>query len=172
MTVIVDTNVPKVANQESEQASGACIVRCTEEIEAFRNGDYGRLVLDDQWQIIKEYKANLQSSGQPGVGDAFLRWVLTNHTNQDLCWCVPIHPLPDGTSFEEFPDDAALARFDKDDRKFVAVAKACVRAHNENPTIWNAVDPHWWIARRELQANDLNIRFLCEDDVRRLAAGK
>ena len=48
-----------------------------------------------------------------------------NWTNPERCDLVEI-TLVDGLkiNFEEFPDDPALADFDDDDRKFIAVACA------------------------------------------------
>jgi hypothetical protein len=81
-----------------------------------------KLVLDDMWRIIGEYMQNLRRSGEPGVGDAFLRWVLTNKDNPQRCDLVTITPVEN--DFREFPADAALSDFDPSDRKFIAVALA------------------------------------------------
>ena len=76
--------------------------------------DYSRL-------ILAEYLRNARPSGEPGAGDAFLKWLLTNLTNTQRCAWVSI--TPEGNrGFEEFPDRPDLAGFDDDDRKFVAVA--------------------------------------------------
>ncbi len=72
MMVVVDTNVAVVANGHSEQASQDCVRNCAERLYQITSGSK-KLVLDDQWRIIGEYRDNLRSSGQPGVGDAFLK---------------------------------------------------------------------------------------------------
>jgi hypothetical protein len=80
MKLIVDTNVPVVANQhQASQASPTCILACTVKIREIQAQH--TLILDNQWLIIREYMDNLRSEGQPGVGDAFLKWVLSNHAN-------------------------------------------------------------------------------------------
>ena len=160
MKSVVDTNVPVVANGSSEQASPDCVKTC-----AVRLGELtqeGQLVLDDKWLIIKEYIANLRSSGQPGVGDAFLKWVLRNRCNPRLCEQVAITPKnSEKTDFEEFPSDPALKDFDPTDRKFVAVAAA----HPDRPPILQAVDTKWWGVKEPLCKAGITVHFLCEKDI-------
>jgi hypothetical protein len=120
------------------------------------------ILLDDGWYILKEYMGNLRSEGQPGIGDAFLKWVLTNRRNPVCCEWVHITPASGSRgdeSFEEFPDDAELDGFDPADRKFVAVALA----HSEAPPILNAVDAGWWTFREALSKYAVQVEFLCPD---------
>ena len=160
MKVIVDTNVPIVANKAAIQASGICVLACVRWLNDIQC--YHTLVLDDGWYILREYMGRLRSEGQPGVGDAFLKWVLTNRSNPLRCEQVhitAIHDPLDGRAFSEFPDDAALAGFDRSDRKFVAVAQA----HPEHPSILNAVDPDWWQYYDALLRHGIRIEFICPD---------
>jgi hypothetical protein len=161
MKSVVDTNVPVVANGRSEQASPECVKACVVRLEKLTRK--GQLVLDDKWLILKEYMAHLSSSGQPGVGDVFLKWVLTNHCNPKLCGQVAITPRNSGeTDFEEFPSDPELEDFDSEDRKFVAVAAA----HPDKPPILQAVDTKWWEMKEPLLKAGITVDFLCEKDVR------
>jgi len=156
MTAVVDTNVAVVANRRSPQASMDCILSCVESLEQMVR--QGQVVLDDRWAILSEYMRYLSRTGQPGVGDAFLKWILTNLGNRDRCELVSITPVDgDSGSFHEFPMDPALANFDPSDRKFVAVA----RAHSSNPPILQAVDWEWWTYRDLLKSHGVEIRFLC-----------
>lgn len=160
MRAIVDTNVLKVANRQTSQASPNCVVTCTHQLRDIQSR--GTLVLDDGWYILREYLSNLRSGGQPGVGDAFLKWVLTNWANPHRCELVHISPLDDdprGCSFAEFPPDPDLKDFDPSDRKFVAVA----RAHLDHPPILNAVDTDWWASRSALERNGVRVEFLCPE---------
>ena len=161
MKAVVDTNVPVVANGGSEQASPECVQACAVCLHELTRA--GRLVLDDQRLILNEYRANLRSSGQPGLGDAFLKWVLTNYSNPDRCEFVAITSTG-GTpsSFAEFPQSAALAGFDPDDRKFVAVATA----HGDHPPVVQAVDTEWWRLKDALEEAGVNVNFLCPNDMR------
>ena len=54
--------------------------------------------------IISEYKNKLSQTGQPGIGDAFLKWVLTNQANPNRCQTAKITETGID-SFEEFPQD-------------------------------------------------------------------
>lgn len=163
MVVIVDTNVPVVANGKSEQASPECVLACVRQIARLQQN--GTLVLDDQWRILREYQRDLRSEGQPGVGDAFLLWVLRNQKTR--CVLVSITPCeadnPHCTDFEEFPDDPDLANFDPSDRKFVAVALA----HHDLPPILNATDSDWWHFRETLASHGIVVEFLCGDQLQK-----
>lgn len=161
---IIDTNVPLVANGHSDQASRPCALACQQLIAEF-SADRRVLVIDSGWRIIQEYRHRLNQSGQPGIGDAFLKWVLTNQANPRRCEQVPITPSADGRDFAEFPDDPALAGFDRSDRKFVAVS----RAHPTHPPIFNAVDTDWLHHHDALAAHGVIVEQLCIDDLRRLA---
>ena len=162
MKVIVDTNVPLVANGKADQASEDCVETCIDRLMQITAGNV-KLVLDDQRRIIEEYRNKLNPGGFPGVGDAFLKWVEINWANSQRCDLVSITPI-DGSEedFREFPTDSALDGFDPDDRKFIAVALA----HSEKPPILQAVDTEWWNYRDALRQNGVTIDFICEDDIR------
>lgn len=156
MYVIVDTNLLRVANKEFEGASPQCILNCVIKLQEIKQQFI--LVLDNRWLIIEEYKKNAREKGQPGVGDAFLKWVLTNQFNPKHCQLVKITPRGEN-DFEEFPQDPALAKFDLSDRKFVAVTLA----HPDSPPILNAVDSDWKEHQTALAAHGIKIEFLCPD---------
>jgi len=158
--VVVDTNVAVVANGKSAQASPECVQTCVKRLRELTQT--GRLVLDNRWLILKEYRANLRSDGQPGVGDAFLKWVLTNYSNPDRCELLTITPTDEKyTDFVEFPRSAGLFRFHSHDRKFVAVALA----HPKRPPILQAVDTLWWEMKTELESAGVTVDFLCPNDM-------
>ncbi len=164
MMVVVDTNVAKVANGESPQASPNCVNICTNRLERIMNGEM-KLVLDADWIILDEYSRNLRSSGKPGTGDRFLAWCLRNWTTPEQCDLVSITPSEGSeTEFEEFPSDPALKNFHSKDRKFVAVALA----HSDRPPILEALDSGWLDFRDILHQHGVIVEFICEDDIRRL----
>jgi hypothetical protein len=159
---VVDTNVAAVANNRSTM-SARCALECIRALDHLMA--HGRLALDEGWLILSEYKDNLSASGQPGVGDAFLKWVLRNHANPARCARVRITPRRDDpSSFEQFPDHQGLAAFDPDDRKFVAVAAA----HPERPPILEASDSKWWGWKNALDECGIRVAFLCPDEVARV----
>ena len=155
---VVDTNVAVVANGRAGQAGPPCVSACVSALlEVCRNGT---LVLDEGGRILDEYLRHLSPSGQPGVGDEFMKWVWQNQANSSHCERVVIHPSDDDeTTFEEFPDDPDLQGFDRSDRKFVAVALAS----RNDPCVLNAVDSDWWDARVALKRRGVNVRFLCPE---------
>lgn len=157
MSVVVDTNVAIVANGRHAPASEQCINAC---INALLAAQAGAVLVDDGYQIFDEYRRYLSHAGQPGVGDAFFKWLWNNQANSASCRQVTITPCdPDGRVFEEFPDDPALAGFDRNDRKFVAVALAS----GENPSILNATDSDWWVFRDALTNHGVQTTFLCPE---------
>lgn len=165
MPLIVDTNVPIVANEKSDQASPQCVIACVQKLREIQNQHI--IVLDNNWLIIQEYKNKLSQTGQPGVGDAFLKWVLINYANPERCQKVQITPTTEN-SFKEFPDDPALSNFDLSDRKFVAVALA----HPEKPPILNAVDSDWKNSETALAAFGVRVEFLCPESIASSKTGK
>lgn len=154
--VVVDTNVPRVANGEADHANWECVAASVQELRKIHAER--RTLLDDKLLIFKEYLGNLRLSGQPGVGDAFFKWLWENQANEQHCRYVSIIRHPD-RKFEEFPDDARLSSFDQSDRKFVAVAVAS----GSSPQVLNAVDRDWWDHRKALKENGVNVVFLCPE---------
>jgi hypothetical protein len=159
MRAIIDTNVLIAANgRDCPQVTPQCRFNSSQYLRNFQVK--GIIVIDNRWLIVNEYKHKVNQTGQPGIGDAFLKWVLTNQANSKRCEQVVINPLKDA-SFVEFPDDPELEKFDQSDRKFVAVALAT----SDRPPIVNAVDSDWLEFYEPLVKNGVKIQFLCPDVV-------
>lgn len=157
---VIDTNVPVVANARNSQADLNCVRACVEALQ--RVHDQGVVLLDDRQLIMQEYMKNLSLSGQPGLGDLFMKWVWTIQAHPHHCRQIPITPRQDDeTNFVEFPNDPDLAGFDRADRKFVAVALAS----NSRPEILNAVDSDWAHHHSALRRNGVHVTFLCPQHV-------
>ena len=154
--VVVDTNVPLVANGKAEQADLKCEVACVRKLIQIQSEQ--RTLLDDKMLIMGEYRRNLSHSGQPGVGDAFFKWLWENQANEQHCRIVPL-TIHSDRGFVEFPDDARLSSFDLADRKFVAVALAS----GTGPKVLNATDTDWWHDRQVLAEHGIQIVFLCPE---------
>ena len=154
--VVLDTNVAVVSNGDTEQAGWDCVANCVAAIR--RVIESQRLLVDERGLILDEYRRNLNPSGQPGLGDFFFKWVWERQADERHCRIVDVTPNAERV-FAEFPDDPRLATFDRDDRKFVAVAIASGSA----PKILNASDTDWWIHRQELGRHGVAIEFLCPD---------
>ncbi len=156
---VVDTNVLAAANQAADHASPECVFASIDALSALRRA--GVVALDDRSLILGEYRGHASLAGQPGVGDEFLRHLYDNLYNGIACKLVTIAPVEDG-SFAEFPADVRLANFDRNDRKFVAVALACEPAAE----VFNATDTDWWNHREALEENGVQVRFLCPELMR------
>jgi hypothetical protein len=154
--VIIDTNVPVVANGRHPPASPDCVLACLHVLETVREDNI--LLLDNLFLILDQYRRNLSLSGQPGPGDFFMKWAWHNQANPAYCRQVSITPITSAMEdFNEFPRDVRLNTFDRDDKKFVAVALASAT----NPIIYNASDTDWWHYRAALEEYDLVLSFLC-----------
>jgi hypothetical protein len=161
---VVDTNVAVTANSTTP-AVLACAAACA--IALTRLASEGAVVIDDAWKILTEYRRNLSQSGQPGPGDAFYRWVLTNRANPERVRFVRVEPHP-SRGYDAFPDDAALASFDAADRIFAATALVA----GPDVELWCALDTDWWDHREPLNANAVNLVFHCPEEVEAMSIAR
>ena len=166
--VVVDTNVILTAKGMSEQAWPECVVACQERLDEIIEGPE-RVVIDDNWVILREYIDYLEEDDSPAdtrSGTHFLEWFIRNHKNPEACVVVPITLSEDGTSFEELPD--AFSPFDSDDHKFIAVAVVYEDAYQQKATILQSVDSQWYGSRNLFIENGLIVEFICEENIRHL----
>jgi hypothetical protein len=148
----VDVNVAIAANGGAPHVSAGCRASCVEMLLAIIGG--GRIALDAGGLIFREYLNHLSLAGEPGTGDAFVRWVHDHQWNPETCDRVLLTPLEHG-DFAEFPRDAALAAFDLADRKYAAVAKV------SGATVVNATDTDWRDFAAAFRANSIAVLNLC-----------
>ena len=153
----MDTNVLVLA-EGIDTPPFQCQSSCAEALQNLVHS--GAILIDDEWRILKEYESNLRLRGQPGVGQAFLKWLHSNLGNTERCQQVSLTERAPN-EFDEFPATPELSNFDPDDRKFVAVA----RAHEQNPLILVAIDRDWWIARSALERAGIALSFLCLEEM-------
>ena len=156
---ILDTNVPKIANRALNPDNIPddlinCVSACVQAIEGVTSSR--TLLLDSGGEIFQEYRHQLSLSGQPGVGDSFIKWVHDNLGRIERVEQVSIHKK--GSTYKEFPYHKDLRNFDKSDRKFVAVANA----HPEKPPILQATDSKWWGWKDALEECGITVEFLCK----------
>lgn len=166
---VVDTNVPVTANGKNHMST-ECAVVCQRALKELMTS--GKLLIDDRWEILSEYKDNLGEQGQPGLGDVFLKWVLTNHANPAKMEKVAVTPEPDASgrpSFKEFPNGGELKEFDPSDRVFVAVATN----HPDCPPILQAADSKWLgLWGSALEKAGINVEYLCKEELQKIFDGK
>ena len=152
---LVDTNVAVVANGKDNHPD-PLVEKCIDAIVQITQG--GGLVLDDADRIFSEYRNNLSLKGQPGTGDAFVKWVNDNQWNVEKCERRAVTCLDEQEQlFEEFPKSEALLDFDRSDRKFVAVANTGKRC-----PILQAVDFKWWGWKEALAECGIRVVFIDE----------
>jgi len=156
---LVDTNVPKISNlalkPEIPDDLIDCVLACVEAIDhVVRKGG---LVLDAGDEIFTEYRSNLSMSGQPGVGDKFMKWVHDHQWKIQNVDRVPI--TKKSNSYNEFPEHQDLIDFDPSDRKFIAVSNA----HPAKPPIIQATDSKWWGWKDALNEVGITVQFICPD---------
>lgn len=160
---VVDTNVPvkaNLANQPGREPDFPrdCVHQC---VEAIKHVMQNRaLVIDAGKEIFAEYKRHLSLSGQPGVGDGFMKWVCIHCLSSLDSHRVTITKT--GDTYAEFPKHKGLTGFDPDDHKFVAVANA----HPDKPPILQATDAEWWDYQDVLREAGIEVRLLCPDYVK------
>ena len=166
--VIVDTNVIVIANDADDDDRRDCRERCQDRLMQIRF-DGEKVVVDDERRILEEYERNADPNTKKGIGDLFVKRLLQNLGNPDICPVVHITPLNENeTDFEEFPTDDALSDFDPDDRKFIAVAIAYEDVYQQKASLLQAADSQWYGFREALAKNGLIIEFICEDYIRYL----
>ena len=159
--LIIDTNVPlKAANlQPEDDIDRACSLSCFRFIKAIMNSD-DVVVLDDNQEILREYRNKINIDLQDNVATEFLMWLY--HKIRDNT--VEMHRITktDNNTYVEFPDSPDLTGFDQSDRKFVALSKA----HPAHPNIYNGSDTDWWAYKDALEAQGVHVVFLCEEYMR------
>lgn len=148
--VVVDTNVPIVANGRRTHADTACQRACIEAIKEAYNGR--TVVLDQEGLIMNEYEKYLNRSGEPGAGDAFFKYLFMHSCAPDRVHRVSITQIEDEQrGFEELPVNSV----DPGDRKFVAAALVA------NAAIVNATDSDWNAQQSFLDCCGLVVEQLC-----------
>ena len=162
--VVVDTNVWVFAdritsiNAEIPASEADCIEACYHWLQDFVRSD-DRLVVDQAYRIINEYRNNIRKDG---ISEQLLNQLES----------IPLERLAyidikyDRNGHAILP--APLTFEDEDDRKFIAVATAV----EPYAPIYNAADPDWEKERQQLAQHGLTIHELCPDFVEKLLQGK
>ncbi|HTU53309.1 MAG TPA: hypothetical protein VMF62_05000 [Acetobacteraceae bacterium] len=154
--VVVDTNVPIVANGRPDASHGGrqpsphCRLAAIDFLEETLKRR--RILLDLAGEIETEYRRYLSPSGEPGVGDRFYFEVLRSGTERVE---RPELPRAGTDAYADFPNDAALKSFDRGDRKFAALAR------RERAPVANATDSDWVEHRTALAKHGIAVRFVC-----------
>ena len=164
--VIIDTNVPlKAANIHPEDdVDRRCSQVCLSFIKSLMNSD-DIVVLDAGGDVLKEYRKKINTKPDDNVASQFLVWIYRGM----LTGQVKLHEITKigNNIYAEFPSSPDLIRFDRSDRKFVALAIA----HPKHPSIYNGSDTDWWDFKDALEREGVHIVFLCEEYMRAKSKG-
>ena len=164
--VIVDTNVIVIANDTDDKRKD-CRDHCQNRLKQIRD-QRETVILDDGWRIFEEYKRYVDPNTRKRDGDLFVKRLMQNLKNPDICKMVHIAPLAGDNKFAEFPnDDEALTGFHKKDRKFIAVALAHQQETGRAPTILLAIDRGWLQFTDALANHGVSVDLICEEDMQR-----
>lgn len=154
MKYVVDTNVAVTANGKCDHASVSCQLACVEFLQGLVSRAKDKIVLDDRGLILDEYKRRFSYRGQPGVGDAFFKFIHDHMYSGHKVECVAVTPIEDDTrGFEQLP----VNNFDASDRKFLAAA---VSAHAR---VANAVDTDWHCKRELVASLQVEVCQICPE---------
>jgi hypothetical protein len=157
---VVDTNVAMTANGANPGAPSSCMAASAKALQAVMQD--GHVFIDDGMRIVSEYRANLSAKREPGAGNQFFRWLLTNEWGGQRVTRVTITPKADDQEdFDELPAAPKGVTYDRSDRKFLAVSAA----HAEHPPILQSFDSKWWGWRAALQKCGITVHFLCEHEI-------
>ncbi len=161
MTIfVVDTNVAIAANGRGTHADLQCQKSCVETLAAVVKEE--TIAIDDAGLIFEEYAKHLRRSGQPGVGDLFLKHVFDHQYRLGRIRRVTRTRSADTRrGFEELPENT----FDPSDRKFLAVAAAA------QAVILNATDSDWDEQPALLSQLDVQVRQLCPQHAQKAVPG-
>ncbi|UGT64002.1 hypothetical protein [Nocardia asteroides] len=157
MTKVVDTNVPLVVKFSDDHPPE--LVDGCEIILEYILENRIPIFTDDAGEIVDEYLHQLNRSGQPTLGDAFIKYVLENRYS----WNDAMRPdiEPDTVTANSYAvlkgDDDEI---DPSDRKFVATAKVAAA-----PVV-QATDTKWLDWAAVLGRHGVTVEFVHEPSIR------
>lgn len=157
--VIMDTNVPAKAAalpQECRDEELDMQKACMEYVREFTKNPESKLVLDFDYEILKEYQDNIPSDTE--MGRIFFKWLYNYLGSMDFEDWVKLEKDENG-NYMMFPLETRTKDFDLSDRKFVALS----RAHMEHPPIIEAADGKWLGFREVFEQYGVHIEFLDMD---------
>lgn len=154
--IIMDTNVAVKAatpQQDCKDEELDMQEKCMEFIGEFVNNPESKLVLDLDYEIIKEYRNRIPKN--TNIGQIFLRWFDTYIGRISFEDFLKLDKDRDG-NYTMFPLESRTEKFDLSDRKFVALS----RAHSEHPPIVEATDGKWFGFKDVFEEYGVHIEFL------------
>jgi predicted nucleic acid-binding protein len=153
---IIDTNVFIAANSKADHLSESEIDMCKEFVASLFSDTI--ISLDEQGEIFHEYFNYMSYSGQPGIGDTYVKFLWDRQSNRKYCEKVDVRKDEKGF-YKQLRKKKALQKFDLNDQKFIAV---CVGSKN-NPVICNATDSDWENNKTLLSEHNIRVLEILQD---------
>ena len=149
--VVVDTNVAIAANGgKNAEGDIQCHLSCAEKLESVVKQD--TVAIDATNLIMEEYGKELSHAGGPGIGHAFFKHVFNFQYQGGRVRRVDVTLSDDDEKrFEELPKNT----FDRDDRKFLAVALVA------KAVVLNATDGDWSQSAAFIEELGVQVEQLC-----------
>lgn len=157
--IIMDTNVAaKAATRVAECKDEELNVqrKCMKFLKDFVDSPESRLVLDADYEIIREYRNRITM--KTDVGKIFWRWFNTYMRRISFEDYLKLDKDTEG-NFLMFPSEERTREFDLNDRKFIALS----RTHLEHPPIVEATDGKWLGFEDVFEEYGVHIEFLDRD---------
>lgn len=150
---VIDTNVPIVANGDSERVTIGCRLAAVQLLQ--RAVDKGMIFLDSAGAIQDEYRRYLNPRGEPGVGDRFYLEVINSDPKKVAR--IDVEKGNNG-QYTDLSEEIIASAFDQGDRVFAAVAR------KSKAKVYNTVDTDWVEHRAVIEKCGVPIVFLCGPD--------
>lgn len=157
--IIMDTNVAVKAatpQQDCKEEEWEMRKICIYFIQNLTRNPESKLVLDLDYEIIKEYRNRIPKNTNEGL--IFWRWFDTYIGRISFEDFVKLDKDADG-NYSMFPLEERTKEFDLSDRKFVALS----RTHSEHPPIIEAADGKWLGFKEVFEEYGVHIEFLDMD---------
>ena len=148
---IIDTNIFIAANGMVDHLTEQEMNKCKSFVASLF--DNSIISLDLQGEIFQEYFKYMSRSGQPGIGDVFVKYLWDRQNSKIHCEKVDIERNKNGI-YKQLNKKDDLLKFDLNDQKFIAV----YLGSKKQPAICNASDSDW--ANNKVLMMKYNIRVI------------
>ena len=154
---IIDTNIFIAANGKADQLTDNDVNKCKLFVTSLFNDTI--ISLDIQGEIFNEYFTHMNWSGQPNIGDIFVKYLWDRQYDKTVCEMVDIKKDKNGI-YKQLRNKDDLFEFDPNDLKFIAV----YFGSKNNVIICNACDSDWAEHKILLKKHDINVFEILQDE--------
>jgi hypothetical protein len=156
---VIDTNVLLAAGGLATHISVGCRAKCGNRLREATASWH--IYIDEGYEILGEYQRYFSAlKGEPTPASLFLKWLMTHQYHPERVTRVPIQrKATDKYDFDGLPDGN---QFDRNDRKFLAVAVG----HGNSPSVLQATDSKWVGWKESLAEIGVHVEFVCDAELR------